>query len=136
MHGPTQQLGRTCAATQKPAPGFPPPNSCSNHVRSMRVTRHSPGEQRAGDAEIIVSKGFDFPDDLIPQICRAQISITGPGRGPSQGKKGDRKLTFYGFKAASLMGNRAPVAIKNHDGPFGLLPAPQKRQMRVMSPPL
>ena len=51
-------------------PGIPPHNSCSKHIRSMGATGHSPQEQRAKDADIIVSKGFNFLDDLTPQICR------------------------------------------------------------------
>ena len=71
-----------------PTPSILPHNSCSDHVRSIGVTSHSPQEQRAKDAEIIVSKGFNFLDDLTPQICREQISITGPWQQPLQGRKG------------------------------------------------
>ena len=44
--------------------------------------------QRAKDAEIIVSKGSNFLDDLTPQICREQISITGTWQWSLQGRKG------------------------------------------------
>lgn len=103
IHGPHPgSWGRTSAATWRPAPGIPPPHSCPGHVRSTRVTRHPPRRQRAEDAEGIVSKGFDFPDDLIPKICGAQISIAGPWPRAPPGKERGQEADFRRFVLPSL----------------------------------
>lgn len=100
--GPSLAAGKDTHSNTEACTWLSPHNSCFNHVRSMRVARHSPGEQRAEDAQIIVSKGFNFPDDLIPKICRAQISITGAWQRVPPGKEKGQEADFPWFVLPSL----------------------------------
>lgn len=84
----------------------------------------------------IVSKGSSFPDDLIPKICRAQISITGIWQRAPPGKEKGQEADFPESVPPSLTRGRAPVAIESHDDPYWLLPTLQKRQIRVTSLPV
>lgn len=61
----------------------------------------SPPEQKATEAEIFLSKGFNFPDDLTPKICRIQISIPELWQRACQGEERVRKLPFRKYASSS-----------------------------------
>lgn len=85
------QLGRMRASTQRLAAGICLPVA----ILAMEETGglFSP-EQRAKEAEIFLSKGFNFLDDFIPKICRIQIRIPELWQRALQGEEKDRKLSF------------------------------------------
>lgn len=82
---------RMRASTQRLAAGICLPVA----ILTMKETGglFSP-EQKAKEAEIFLSKGFNFLDDFIPKICRIQIRIPQLWQRALQGEEKDRKLSF------------------------------------------
>lgn len=79
----SEQLGKdVCIYTE----------ACSWHL--LPSGHSNMEEQKAKEAERFLSKGFNFLDDLIPKICRIQISIPELWQRAFHGEERDRKLPF------------------------------------------